>query len=224
MRRKNPPQAYIDKSDRVERYLRSTTLALVYGITGIAYAVIVSLVFADLLYESILKPTTITVTIFAVVGFIPTILIFLAYFLRPDDPLSSYLTRLMNLWRTPFDVPPDQCTFKVRLMNGEALCIDLTFYYPLRSQTPPVKERLYTYVQGAIAKACSARDTIPARQEIEEEVDPALEVVAREYNIPVLYMKIQNIYNAREDEPALLVEYSSARTWELDPLETPETH
>ncbi|MGC2163522.1 MAG: hypothetical protein WA634_16555 [Silvibacterium sp.] len=202
MRRQNPPQSCIDYAQELDKYLSPLPLAAIYCLSGFAYCILISLIFAGLVYVSVLNPTPVVITIFAAVGFIPTTLLFFAWFLRPNDPISSHLTSLANMWRTPISAPADPCTFKIWLRSGESLCIQLTFYYPSSYQASFVKERLYTHVQATLANNFSARVIAPTPQEIERAIDPQLEVLASKCNIPVLYMEIQDVYTDSQDNAA----------------------
>jgi hypothetical protein len=208
MRRQNPPQAYLDKAHDIEKYLSPLTLAVVYGTGGILYVVFIALIFGLLVYASVLDPSPAVVTIFSAIAFIPAIFAFLAWFLRPNDPLSPYIKDLAEAWRRPLSIPPDQCTFKARLMDGEVLCVELSFYYPSTQQTALVKERLYTYVHSALASHCSMRADVPTHQELENVLDRPLEVLATESGIPILYLEIRDAYSSHEQ-----TDYLSTGTW-----------
>lgn len=197
MRRQNPPHSYLVRAQEIETYLRPVTIAAVYGTCGISYAAFISLLFLLLVYGSFLNPTPITVMIFAVFAFIPSTFAFLAWFLRPNDPLSSYLKNLAGLWRNPIAVPGEPCTFKARLGNGDAFCIDISFYYPLKDQNPRTRERLYTCIHAAIAQDSCMRNAIPTMPEIEAAIDRPLEMLATECDIPVLYAEIESITSER---------------------------
>jgi hypothetical protein len=212
MRRQNPPQAHLDKAQEIEKYLSPSMTAAIYGICGISYAVLVSLIFAAFVYESILRPTPAVVTIFAVIAFIPAIFIFLAWFLRPNDPVSSYITGLVDLWRRPIGVTPDPCTFKITLMDGESLQIKLSFYYPSKDQTSRVKERIYTSIHGALTKDFYLGAKLPTGQEIESALDASLEMLAAECGIPVLYLEIENVDTSHQSSAAE-AEYLRTGTW-----------
>jgi hypothetical protein len=196
MRRQNPPQIYLDRALEIEKYLRPIAIASVYVIAGICYCMVVSLIFGVLINDSMLNPTPATITLFAILGFVPAALLFLAPFLRPHDPLSSYVTELANSCRRPLSVTPDDCTFKVPLVDGETLFINLGFYYPLKDHTSDVREKLYTVVHGALTSAFYARPTAPTPREIDAVLSAPLELLADERHIPVLYSEIRDAYHS----------------------------
>lgn len=197
MRRQNPPQDHIDKARELEKFLDPITIAAIYAIFGIVFALFVSIVYALLVHSFILEPTRSISIIFVVVGGIPLLFAFVAYFSTPRDPVSSYIKRLANAWRRPFDVSPDEFVFQELLMDGEALCFKLAIIYPPNYHTAYVKERLYTYLNGALAKDCSTRVAIPTELEVEETIEPPLEIMASECSIPILYSEIREVCKLR---------------------------
>jgi hypothetical protein len=199
MRRQNPPQSYLDKAQNIEKYLRPLTIAAIYGVSGLAYCVLVALIFVGLVYASVVNPTPIVITIFAAVALIPTILLLLAWFLRPDDPVSSHFSRVVDMWRNPIALQPEASTFTIVLADGESVGMKLAFYYPSESHTPSVKSRLYTCVHAALANDFSGHTAAPTRQEIEQAIDPGLETLALEYSIPIFYAEVQDISSDRSD-------------------------
>ncbi len=198
MRRQNPPQAYFDKALEFENYLKPITIATIYVIVGILYCALVSLVFAALVNASVLKPSPAAITIFAVIGFVPAAFLFLAPFLRPYDPLSRYISDLAETCRKPIPLTPDDCNFKVQLMDGEILQIKLAFKYPEKFHTQDVREKMYTVVYGALTKDFCTRVISPGNNEIEETIDVPLGFLAAEYNIPVLYAQVLDVSQSRE--------------------------
>jgi hypothetical protein len=197
MRRQNPPQDHINKAQELEKFLDPITIAAMYAIFGILFALFASVVYAVLIHSFILEPTRSISTIFVVVGGIPLVFAFVAYFSTPRDPVSSYIKKLASAWRRPFDVSPDEFVFQELLMDGEALCFKLAIYYPSENHTADVKERLYNYLNGALAKDCSTRVSIPNELDIEEAIDPQLEIIASEWGIPVLYSQIREVCKLR---------------------------
>jgi hypothetical protein len=197
MKRQNPPQDHVNKAVELESFLSPLTIAAMYAIFGVVFALFVSVVYAVLVHGYILNPTRSITTIFEIVGGIPLLFAFFAYFLSPRDPVSSYIRRLADAWRHPLDVHPEECVFHELLMDGEALCFKLSFYYPPKNQTAFVKERIYTYVNGALAKGCSTRVSIPTDEEIQDMVDPPLEIIASECGIPVLYAATREVWRMR---------------------------
>jgi len=211
MRRQNPPQAYLDKAQRIEKYLSPLTIAAIYATCGTLYAVFIALIFGILVYTSVLNPTAAVVTIFAAIAIIPATFAFLASFLRPNDPLSTYIQQLADVWRQPLNVPPDSCTFKVRRTDGEELCVELLFFYPSTKQTAAVRERLYTYVHGALANRYALYIGEPTCEEIESLLDRPLEMLATEFGIPVFYLEVRDIHITREQDSA--GDYLGTGTW-----------
>lgn len=197
MRRHNPPQDHISKAQELEKFLDPITIAAIYAIFGILFALFVSVVYAVLVHSFILEPTRSISTIFVVVWGIPLVFAILAYYFSPHDPVSSYIRKLANAWRRPFDVSPDEFVFQELLMDGEALCFKLAIYYPSKKHTAYVKEGLYTYLNGVLAKDCSARVSIPTELEIEEAIEPPLELMAAECGITVLYSEIREVCKLR---------------------------
>jgi hypothetical protein len=211
MRRQNPPQASLDLARNIEKYLNPTTIAAVYALCAAVYCGYVALMLAVLLHEYILNPTPETFGMFAAIGIVPTAFAVLACKHRPSDPLSRFIRWLASLWRRPVNVAADQYTFKVLLMQGETLCINCSFYYPAKNHTAEVKDRLTNSVRAALEQDCSRRNKVPSDWAIEAATGPALEVLAAQYNIPVLYMEVGRIYK-------MLDAYSSS--WDqLAPVE-----
>lgn len=202
MRRQNPPEAYLEKALEFESYLKPVTIATLYVITGVLYCAIVSLVFAALISASVLKPTPAVATIFAVIGFVPAAFLFLAPFLRPNDPLSKYISELAETCRKPLAVSTDDCNFKVQLMDGETVQIKLGFRYPAKYHALDVREKMYTLVYGALTKDFGTRVIAPGSLEIEHIVDIPLGFLAAEYNIPVLYAQVfdvERLYESHDE-------------------------
>jgi hypothetical protein len=193
MRRLNPPQDCLRKAREIERYLRPAALAAIYALLGLGYLVLISLAFVALLYAGILNPTPIIATSAAVIAFVPSIFAFLAHFLRPHDPLSCYISKHVNRWRQPIAVPAEQHTFKARLRNGDDVSVALSFYYPEQCKTIEVRERLVSSVKRSLGRYLLSRATLPTYREIENALDRAVESVADECNIPVLYLEVIGI-------------------------------
>lgn len=194
MRRHNPPPDYIDKAEDLEKLLRPITIASFYAIFGIIFAVMVGLLFAILVHGSYLNPTQPVMTAFIVIGCAPLSFALIALLVAPHDPVSSYISKLAKAWRKPIDVIPEECVFHELMADGEGVCFKVSFVYPEKNQTQYVKERLYTYVNSALAKECSTRVTIPSPQEVEEIIDPPMEIMATEYGIPVMYSEIREVF------------------------------
>lgn len=197
MKRVNPPQAYLRKSREIEKYLRPTVLAAIYALLGIAYFVLISLIFVALVYDSDLTPTPIMMTVVSVIAFVPSVLAVLAYFLRPDDPLSRYISKHVDRWRQPMAVADEQCTLKARLRTGEDVFVALSFYYPEHCKTLQVKERLRNSVSASLSRDFLSRSTLPTYREIEHALDATVELIAEDCTIPVLYLEVTSIDRMR---------------------------
>lgn len=211
MRRQNPPQSYLDKAADIDKYLRPAMLGSMYLVCGILYCAFIGVILTILLYTSVVSPSSMTFGIFAVIGLVPTVFVFLAYFLRPNDPLSNSIANTANSWRRPLSVPPDSCVFKAQLRSGEILSVQLSFYFPSNFQTRTIKERLYTYVHAALANECCSHAVLPTHQELERLIDPPIETLAREFDIPVFYLEIEDVKSYHEIIPGL-EEYRSTGT------------
>jgi hypothetical protein len=210
MKRQNPPQSSLERADAIEKYLSPVSIASMYGVLGIFYIAIVSLLFADLVANSDVSVSATSVTIYVAFAIIPASFLMLAWILRPEDPLSRHFFHLASRWRQPIALPPDCCTFQALMMDGEPISIKLSFYYPGGDQTALTKERLYTYVQAALASDCCMRYKMPTRRQLELVIDKPLETLAEELKIPILYCEIEDIYSMREGDihAALAIESS----------------
>jgi hypothetical protein len=193
MKRQNPPQSHLDKAVEIEKYLRPVTIASLYAIAGVFIAALITVVYA-IFHRFDAKPPLSSAAMLTAIASIPVVLAVLAYFVTPHDPLSLYIRVLANAWRRPLTVAPSECTFNELLGDGENLCIRAMFYYPFVHQTAEMKEQLYTYVNGILSRECSAYLTVPSNQELERAIDPALELIASEHEIPVLYLEVQSVF------------------------------
>lgn len=193
MKRQNPPSANVAKAGEFEKYLRPEAIAIAYGIVAICYLALVSALFVVLVHEAVLNPTSVVILTFAVIAFVPATAISLAYFLRPDDPLSLYLTNKAKGWRTPLSVWPDKCTLQAQLKDGSTGRVNLTFYYPQQSRTREMTEWLYTCAHAGLAQDFDKRTDLPTFPEIEKALDASLDMVADQFNVPVLFCEIQNV-------------------------------
>jgi hypothetical protein len=199
MRRQNPPQINIDRAQDIERYLGPFALAAIYGIASALCCAMVLLIFAGLAYASLLDPAPDVRGIFAVIAEVPAVALALAWCLRPNDPVSSRLSRQANMWREPFALTPQTCTFTILLTDGELVNARLAFYYPLERHTGPIKDELYTCVYTSLANSFAGHTIAPTGQEIEQAIDPALEILASEYGIPIFYAEVQDISSDRSE-------------------------
>lgn len=198
MRRQNPPQASLDQAQSIERFLNTAAIASVYALCSAAFFGFTSLLFAVLVHDYILNPTPTTIAFFAMVGLAPAILAFFACRRRPDDPLSWSIMRLANSRRIPISVAADPRSFKVLLMNGETICINFSFYYPAKCQSAELSGRLDTYVRAALERECSKHSMLPSEMAIEEAIDSVLELIAHQFDIPVLYPETRDIHKVRD--------------------------
>lgn len=198
MRSQNPPQAYLDRALAVEKCLRPATIASIYVIGSVSWAILISLIFAASVYLSSVTTTPLAITIFLALALIPAGFAVAAWCMRPNDLLSTYLSRYANMCRTPITATNDQRMFKVMLMTGEAIAIDLSFHYPVKEQKRELKERLYTLTHAALSSTCSMRNSALDQHEVEEAIDPAIEIVAREFALPILYAEVHEIGRYKE--------------------------
>ena len=212
MRRQNPPQACIERARNIEKYLSPASIAVIYGIGAVIYAVVITLIFALMVVSGFIVETKTAVMVFALIGVIPAVFIFLAVFLRPNEPVSRLIKSFADSYRRPLPLAPDDCTFKVHLMDGETLCVKLCFLYPAGDRSADMKERLYTVVHGALAQDFSTRVIVPTYKEIESALDQPLALLAEERDIPVFYPEIRDVFCAR-DESQAQVDYISTGTW-----------
>lgn len=193
MRSQNPPQAYLDRAQATEKYLRPAMIASIYAITAVTWAVLIGLGFAALVYLSDTNATPTAVVIVLVFALVPAGYAVAAWFRRPTDLLSAYLTRYANMWRIPINLTHDQRLFKVMLMTGEALGISISFYYPAKDDTKDLKDELYTLTHAAISAVGTMRHTAMSEREVEEIIDPQLEKVAIEFGLSVLYAEVHEV-------------------------------
>lgn len=198
MRSQNPPQAYLDKAVTIEKYLRPAMIASIYAIAATAWAVFIGLGFAVLVYLSAASDTPIAITIVLAFALIPAAYAVAAWFRRPDDLISAYLTRYANMWRIPVKLTCDEQLFKVMLMTGDVLGISISFYYLAKEETADLKKELYTLTHAAISAVASTRHSAMSDREVEEIMDPALERVAIEFGLPVLYAEVHEVGKYQE--------------------------
>ena len=198
MRRQNPPQASLEQAQYIERYLSRPAITVAYALCATMFFGFVSLLFAVLVHDYIVNPTPTTIVFFVVVALVPGILAFLACRRRPDDPLSWSIMRLANSRRIPLNVAADRRSFKVLLMNGETICVNFSFHYPVRSQSVELGERLDTFVRAALERECSKHSMLPSEMAIEDAIDGVLELIAHQFDIPVLYPEIRDVHKVRD--------------------------
>jgi hypothetical protein len=198
MRRQNPPQASLDQAQSIERFLSQAAIASAYALCAAIFFGFISLLFAVLVHDYILNPTPSTIALFAMIGFAPAILTIFACKRRPDDPLSWSIMRLANSRRIPVSVAADPRSFKVPLMNGEIIRVNFSFYYPAKHQTAELSGQLDIYVRAALERECSKHSMLPSEMAIQEAVDVALELIADQFDIPVLYSEIRDVHKLRD--------------------------
>lgn len=193
LRRQNPPQAHITRAEHIERYLHPAIIGSIYAGLGIFYALLVSAIFGVLLHGAVLKNSPATMGVFAFIVVVPAMLAIGGFFVRPNDPLSRSFLRVAQTWRRPLDLHAEDCTFSEGLMNGESVRVKALFYYPVEGRSPEVIERVHSYVKSALMRNCSLRSSAPTQEEVADAINGALEIVAHECGIPILYCEIQSV-------------------------------
>ncbi|HUY80924.1 MAG TPA: hypothetical protein VMU92_04305 [Acidobacteriaceae bacterium] len=206
----------MEKARELEKYLSPTPITIIYGIAAVSYAIAVTLFFGLLIVVGAIVETETAVMVFALVALIPAVFIFMAVFLRPNDPVSRYIRGAADSIRRPMPVTPENCTFKVHMMDGETLCIKMSFFYPAKDRSADLKERLYTVVHGALSQDFSTRVIVPTYKEIETTLDKPLAFLAEERDIPVFYPEIHDVYCARDEAAtpaAAPAAFANTGTW-----------
>lgn len=212
MRRQNPPQACIERAREIEKYLSPTPIAIIYGIVAVTYAIAITLFFGLLVAAGAIVETGTAVMVFALVALIPAVFIFLAAFMRPNDPVSRYIKSTADSVRRPLPVTAEDCTFKVHLMDGETLSIKMSFFCPSKDHSAELKDHLFTVVHGALSQEFSTRVIAPTAKDIEDTLEKPLAILAEIHNIPVFYPEIRDVYCAR-DEVQTPAAYVNTGTW-----------
>lgn len=213
MRRQNPPQAHLENAARIENYLRPTTIIPAYAILAAVSLAVIALFFILFLNESILAPTASTITTFLIVAAIPILLAVIFCVSRPSDPISLGLRGMARQWRRPLELSAQECTFKHLLGDGDGLSVTISIYYPVKNHNQTADGRIYTYVNSALARDCSLRITTPTFQQVEDAIDPALEILANEDGILVLYSVVRDIHKIQADYNFHEGELESAEFW-----------
>jgi hypothetical protein len=198
MRRQNPPQASLEQALALEKYLNPIAIGVAYTLCAVAGFAVIALLFAVLVYDYILSATAVTTVIFSLAALVPALFAFFAFSRRPGDPLSRSIRSLAEARRSPISVKADRYSFKVLLMTGEPLCVNLAFHYPAKYHLPEVRERLNVCVRSALERECCDRSDLPEDREITNVVDRALDVVAAEFEIPVLYSELRDVHKIRD--------------------------
>jgi len=199
MRRQNPPQVSLDQALAFERNLNPAPLGVAYAVCAIAGFVTITILFAILASDYLLSPTGTTTAIFALLALSPAVLALMEFRRRPDDLLSTFIRSMANSRREPISVTAERCAFKVLLITGETLYVDLAFHYPGKSHIPEVRESIVAHVRLALDCDSSKRNDPPTDSEVLDVVDSALETVASEFNIPVLYSKLLSLQKVRDE-------------------------
>lgn len=213
MRRQNPPQSHLENAARIEGYLRPTTVISAYAILAAISLAVIAFFFILFLNESILAPNGSTITTFLIVGSIPVLLAMIFCVSRPRDPVSAWINGMAREWRAPLELAAQECTFKELLGDGDGLSVTVSIYYPVKNHNRATDTRIYTYVNSALARECSLRITIPNFQQVEEAIEPALEILHREDNILVLYSEVRDIHKIQSDYNFHEGELESAEFW-----------
>lgn len=198
MKFQNPPQGNLDKAQSIEKYLAPAMIASIYAIIAVFWAVLVAGVFAALVSVSAVNPTPVSVTILVVLAIIPSVFGIAACFSRPNDPASLYITRLAEMWRKPISVVAELCTFKTVLLSGNTVSIQVAFYFPASPKAAEMKEQIYTFAYAALSTLCSMRHSAPGKRDVEAAIEPALEMVASDHKLAVLYPNVLGIYMISE--------------------------
>jgi hypothetical protein len=205
MRRQNPPQASLDQAQSLEKFLHPAAVAAAYSLWAALAFGFVALLFAVSVHDYLVSPTPLTIALFVLIGLVPGTLAVLAWKHRPGDPFSRIVQYLLDWRRLPISVFAHPCTYKFLLMNGETLCVNSALFYPVKFDSKELKDSLNVCVRAALEKECSNRTTLPSDREIEHAADLALEMIAAEFSIPVLYLeirdtrKIRDAYSAADD-------------------------
>lgn len=213
MRRQNPPQAYLENAEYLERYLRPSVIYGIYAIAGILCIAVVALCFALLIRNQNLAYTQTTFAALAALVCLPVVAVLLLCFLRPKDPVSAWLMWGSETWRKPLPLHREECAFKDLLGSGDTLSLKLAVFYPVRDDGEEIQQRLHIYLKAALAKDCSMLLASPGVREIEEIVEPVLEVVASERGIPVLYCEVVDLETIRADYSVEDGELEVAEIW-----------
>lgn len=198
MRRQNPPQASLDQARALEKYLSRAAIGIIYALFATVSFALVAMFFALFVYDNLVTPSTSAFAIFALMALLPAVLALLMFRLAPGDPLSIGIRSVADSRRRPLPVKPLPISFKVLLGTGEVLCLNFWFHFPEKVQTAAVRERLICYVRTAMEQHCMNLSEVPGEEEIEEVADRALEFVAMECDIPVLYSEIRDIHKIRD--------------------------
>lgn len=198
MRRQNPPQAFLDKASDYEKYLSATAVGSAYALCAAVSFGLLALLFAALINDGVLYPSVLTLGLFVVIAASPVALAIYAFRRRPSDPFSDYIRKVAEAWQQPIKVSEDRSSFKVLMASGEELCVNLSFHYPTDCQAVDTKVRLNAFVRAALERDCSARTRVPSEREIESAIDDALEFVAAEADIPILYAEVRDVHKVRD--------------------------
>ncbi|MGB7189208.1 MAG: hypothetical protein WBD10_03675 [Acidobacteriaceae bacterium] len=198
MRRQNPPQASLDQARALEKYLTRGSIGTIYALFATVSFALVAMLFALFVYDNLVTASTAALAVFALMALLPAVLALLAFRLTPRDPLSIVIRGVADSRRRALPVKPLPISFKVLLGTGEALCLNFWFHSPVKCQTAAVKEQVICYVRTALEQHCRNLSEVPDEEEIEQEADRALGVVALEWEIPVLYSEVRDMHKIRD--------------------------
>lgn len=202
MRHQNPPQAQLNRANEIERYTKPLMLIGIYATAAILYFALIAVLFLVLAYSRILEVSPTAVTVFTMVAVVPASMIAFAPFLRPRDPVSRLVSSAVDDLRKPIELSADSRTFRTQLMDGDTLCVNLAFHYPVSDHTEAVRERLHSYVRSTLTLDFATRRTPPNAEEIKRILDHPMESLAAERGIEILYAEVRgtSIQNS-EGEP-----------------------
>lgn len=198
MRRQNPPQSFLDKASDYEKYLSATAVGSAYALCAAISFGLLALLFAALVNDGVVNTSILTLGLFLLIAACPAALAITAFRRRPSDPFSDYIRKVAENWQQPLNVSEDRTSFKVLMASGEELCVNLSFHYPAEDQTVDTKVRLNVFVRAALERDCTTRSRVPTEREIETAIDDALEFVAAEADIPILYVEVRDVHKVRD--------------------------
>ncbi|MGH9587611.1 MAG: hypothetical protein ACRD3F_11710 [Acidobacteriaceae bacterium] len=207
MKRQNPPQASLDQALAIECFLRPAPLVAIYLVCATAAFAVLALLLVILFSENVLNPAGNVGLLLLLLGLGPAVMAFVEFWRRPDDLLSAVIRNLANSRRKPIGVNAERCNFKVLLRTGEPMCANLTFQFPAEDHLPEVREYILSYVRLSLERYASMLTELPPENDVRDVVDRALDTVAGEYRIPVLYsevlslQKIRDAYSRPDDLP-----------------------
>lgn len=99
--------------------------------------------------------------------------------------------------RKPYQLPPLHMIFKPRLKQGDVIQVEIAFFLPPGWQTEHIKSRLISQVGAALSKDFSQREGLPTFDELLAVVEPPVDLLIAEKDIPVLYAEVIDRHNSR---------------------------